>query len=306
MGEKLRLERLDSSARVLIVGLGLIGGSYAKALTKQGFSVWAVTKRQEDIDYAVREGFLAGGSTETDPGLFARADLVVLALYPHTLLEWTEENGHLFSPGTLVTDVTGVKGCIADRMQDLMPDGVEFIAAHPMAGRERSGVEHSDDSVFHGANYIVVPTERNTPEAIALCVQLGELLGFHRISRLSAAEHDRMIAFLSQLTHCIAVALMCANDQPGLEAFTGDSFRDLTRIARINDEMWSELFLCNREALLDEMDRFDAAFDRLRAALAEGDRETMRAMMRLSGERREKFDKPSGAVRTKINQCNEK
>ena len=124
------------------------------------------------------------------------------------------------TPGTLVTDVTGVKGGIVDRMQALMPEGVEFIAAHPMAGREKCGVQHSDDSVFRGANYIVVPTDRNTPEAIALCVRLGELLGFHRISRLSVGEHDRMIAFLSQLTHCIAVALMCANDQPGLEAFT--------------------------------------------------------------------------------------
>lgn len=298
MESGLRLKRLDSSAHVLIVGLGLIGGSYAKALTKRGFSVRAVTKEQADIAYAVREGFLAGGSTEAEPELFAWADLVVLALYPHTLLTWTEEHARLLTPGTLVTDVTGVKGGVVDRMQALMPAGVEFIAAHPMAGREKCGVVNSDDSVFRGANYIVVPTDRNTPEATALCARLGELLGFHRISRLTVEEHDRMIAFLSQLTHCIAVALMCANDQPGLEAFTGDSFRDLTRIARINDEMWSELFLCNRDALLEEMDRFSAAFDRLRRTLADRDRDTMRGMMRLSGERREKFDKPT--VRTRI------
>lgn len=306
MGAGLRLKQLDSRAHVLIVGLGLIGGSYAKALTKQGFSVRAVTKEQADIAYAVREGFLAGGSTEAEPALFAWADLVVLALYPHTLLAWAEKNAHLLTPGTLVTDVTGVKGGIVDRMQALMPEGVEFIAAHPMAGREKCGVQHSDDSVFRGANYIVVPTGRNTPEAIALCVRLGELLGFHRISRLSVGEHDRMIAFLSQLTHCIAVALMCANDQPGLEAFTGDSFRDLTRIARINDEMWSELFLCNRDALLEEMDRFSAAFDRLRGTLADGDRETMRDMMRLSGERREKFDKPVAGSRAEQPESREK
>ena len=187
MGAGLRLKQLDSRAHVLIVGLGLIGGSYAKALTKQGFSVRAVTKEQADIAYAVREGFLAGGSTEAEPALFAWADLVVLALYPHTLLAWAEKNAHLLTPGTLVTDVTGVKGGIVDRMQALMPEGVEFIAAHPMAGREKCGVQHSDDSVFRGANYIVVPTDRNTPEAIALCVRLGELLGFHRISRLSGS-----------------------------------------------------------------------------------------------------------------------
>ena len=291
MGAGLRLKQLDSRAHVLIVGLGLIGGSYAKALTKQGFSVRAVTKEQADIAYAVREGFLAGGSTEAEPALFAWADLVVLALYPHTLLAWAEENAHLLTPGTLVTDVTGVKGGIVNRMQALMPEGVEFIAAHPMAGREKCGVQHSDDSVFRGANYIVVPTDRNTPEAIALCVRLGELLGFHRISRLSVGEHDRMIAFLSQLTHCIAVALMDCNTDDGLENYTGDSFRDLTRIAKINDEMWSELFLWNREALLGQMDCFEETLARFRGFLEAGDREGMREMMRTSTRRRAQFDK---------------
>ena len=289
MGAGLRLKQLDSRAHVLIVGLGLIGGSYAKALTKQGFSVRAVTKEQADIAYAVREGFLAGGSTEAEPALFAWADLVVLALYPHTLLAWAEKNAHLLTPGTLVTDVTGVKGGIVDRMQALMPEGVEFIAAHPMAGREKCGVQHSDDSVFRGANYIVVPTDRNTPEAIALCVRLGELLGFHRISRLSVGEHDRMIAFLSQLTHCIAVALMCANDQPGLEAFTGDSFRDLTRIARINDEMWSELFLCNAEPLAQEIDEVIKHLDEYRKAIRAGDREELTILLRDGRERKERL-----------------
>lgn len=288
-----KLKCLDRNTHVLIVGLGLMGGSYAKALTRHGLSVRAITKEQSDIDYAMREGFLTGGSTTVTPELVGWADIVVLALYPHTLIEWAKQYGSLLTAGTLVTDVTGVKGSIVDTMQELMPEGVEFIAAHPMAGREKSGVEYSDDRVFHGANYIVVPTDRNTPEAIAVCTQLGEWLGFHRISTLSAEEHDCMIAFLSQLTHCIAVALMCANDQPGLEAFTGDSFRDLTRIARINDEMWSELFLLNRDALLEEMDRFGASFDALRRTLTDGDRDEMRRMMRLSRERREKFDKPT-------------
>lgn len=297
---ELKLKKLDNHAHVLIVGLGLIGGSYAKALSKRGFAVKAITKQQADIDYAVREGFLQEGSTQVSAQMLAWAEVVVLALYPHTLIDWVEQYGQRLSPGTLVTDVTGVKGSIVDRVQKLMPDGVEFIAAHPMAGREKSGVINSDDSVFHGANYIVVPTARNTPEAIALCVQLGETLGFHRISQLSAEEHDRMIAFLSQLTHCIAVSLMCANEQPGMEVYTGDSFRDLTRIARINDEMWSELFLWNREALLGEMDRFSMVFAHLRKALEDGDREEMRRMMRLSGERREKFDKPT--VETIVNE----
>lgn len=288
----MKITNLDNKSKILIVGLGLIGGSYAKALSKHGYQVKAITRDQKDIDYAVQSGIIADGTTEVNPELIAWSDITVLALYPHTLLDWVKQNAHLFTPGTLVTDVTGVKGTIVADVQSHMPDGVEFIAAHPMAGREKSGVEYSDDAVFRGANYIVVPTEKNTPEAVALCSKLGEILGFHRISTLTVKEHDRMIAFLSQLTHSIAVALMCATEQPGLEAYTGDSFRDLTRIARINDEMWSELFLCNREALLEEMDRFADEFAHLRKALADGNREELRRMMRFSSEIREKFDKP--------------
>jgi len=168
---------------------------------------------------------------------------------------------------------------------------VEFIAAHPMAGREVCGVENSDSGIFRGANYIVVPTEKNTAGAIELCRDLGEKLGFHRIAELSPEKHDEMIAFLSQLTHCIAVTLMCCNNTPDLEYYTGDSFRDLTRIARINDEMWSELFLDNRDMLLAEMRSFKQSFQELYEKIETGDREGIREMMRLSTERRKRFNK---------------
>jgi prephenate dehydrogenase len=161
-----------------------------------------------------------------------------------------------------------------------------------MAGRERSGVEFSDDGVFQGANFIVTPTEKNTPEAVALCRELGEQLGFARITELTPKKHDEMIAFLSQLTHCIAVTLMSCSNTPDLEKYTGDSFRDLTRIAKINDEMWSELFLLNRDELLRQMDCFAAEFSRFRYMLAMGDREGMRETMRASTARRAMFDKP--------------
>ena len=285
--------KLDpKSTKVLIVGLGLLGGCYAQVLTEKGFSVQAITLEQSSIDYAMAHGLIAGGSTEVDAELIAQSDLIVFALYPHIFVEWIEKHQHLFSPGTVLTDVTGVKGSIVDRIQGMLRPDVEFIAAHPMAGREVSGVENSDPKIFRGANYIVVPTEKNTEEAICLCEKLGEILGFARVSRLSPEEHDRMIAFLSQLTHCIAVTLMCCNDESGLEKYTGDSFRDLTRIARINDRMWSELFMANRELLLEQMDIFAQRFAQLRDYLAAGDVEEMRKMMRHSTEQRAKFDKP--------------
>ena len=162
-----------------------------------------------------------------------------------------------------------------------------------MAGREGSGVENSDATVFRGANYIVVPTEKNTKEAIEVCSELGRILGFGRVSILSAKEHDEMIAFLSQLTHVIAVSLMNCNEKEGLEAYTGDSFRDLTRIAKINDAMWSKLFLLNKTALVQQMDSFIKEMERFRTALIEGDEFTMREKMRHSTKERTKFDKPS-------------
>ena len=205
--------------------------------------------------------------------------------------EWIKNNQQYFKSGAILTDVTGVKGNIVYKIQDILREDVEFIAAHPMAGKEVSGVENSDDAIFKGANYIVVPTEKNTPEAIELCKNLGELLGFKQVVELSVSEHDEMIAFLSQLTHCIAVSLMCCNDNEGLEKYTGDSFRDLTRIARINDEMWSELFLSNKEALLNEMDKFKKSFDEMYDIIKNDNRDALRGMMKTSTIRREGFDK---------------
>ena len=275
----------------MIVGLGLIGGSYAKGLRHFGFHVTAIDRDPHAIEYALQSGIIDEGWTETNAEALADADVIVFALYPKVFLEWVKENGASLKKGTLLTDVTGVKSCIVKDIQDALPEGVEFISAHPMAGREVSGVENSDPAIFRGANYIVVPTEQNSEEAIESCKELGMLLGFAQISVLSPEEHDEMIGFLSQLTHCIAVSLMTCSDNTHLACYTGDSFRDLTRIARINDAMWSELFLLNRDALLAQMDKFLLELYRMRYMLEVGDVEGLREKMRLSTERRAVFDK---------------
>ena len=283
--------KLIKNLNILIVGLGLLGGSYAKGLKKLGFYVSAITKDQESVDYGINNGIIDYGTTEIEPDIINKADIVIFSLYPHIFTDWVEKNQQYFKSGAVLTDVTGVKGCVVEKIQSILREDVEFVSAHPMAGKEVSGVENSDDGIFKGANYIVVPTKKNTPEAIELCKNIGELLGFKQVVELSVEEHDRMIAFLSQLTHCLAVSLMCSNNTPGLEKYTGDSFRDLTRIARINDEMWSELFLSNKEALLSEMDKFRSSFDELYSKIKNSDREGMREMMRLSTKRRMIFDK---------------
>jgi len=283
----------DKDINILIIGLGVIGGSYAAALSAAGYKVDCITKEQESIDYAKSRGMIRYGTTEVEEELVRAADLVIFAIYPSAFIGWVEEYGHLFKKGSWVTDVTGVKGSVVYEVEKRMPDGVEFISAHPMAGREQSGVEFSDPSVFRGANYIVTPTKNSSPEAIALCKELGEVLGFARITELSPEEHDVMIGFLSQLTHCIAVTLMNCNTMEGLEKYTGDSFRDLTRIAKINDKMWTELFISNKNALLHQMDKFIKEFSDFRWLIANDNREEMREKMKASTKRRQLFDKPT-------------
>ena len=282
---------VDISKKILIVGLGLLGGSYAKALKRFGFHISAITKEQSSIDYALKEKIIDEGTTEIDARMIGEADLVIFALYPHVFVEWIRDNQHLLKSGALITDVTGVKGSVVYKIQDMLRSDVEFIAAHPMAGREVSGVENSTEKMFVGANYIVTPTAKNSPEAIQTCMELGRLLGFSNVTALSPEEHDEMIGFLSQLTHCIAITLMTCNDKENMEKFTGDSFRDLTRIARINDAMWSELFMENKDALLKQMTLFADKFNELKVMIENGQVEDMRQMMRHSTARRALFDK---------------
>lgn len=283
--------KLIHDKTILIVGLGLIGGSYAMALHRNGFRVTAITKVQSDLEYALEKGMIDAGSTAVEPALVGEADLVIFALYPHDLVDWIKTYQHLFSPGTILSDVTGVKCAVVYAVQDSLRADVEFIAAHPMAGRESSGVRNSDDSIFRDANYIIVPTEKNTQHAIEICESLGRLLGFGRISMLSPGAHDEMIGFLSQLTHCIAISLMNCNQSDELAEYTGDSFRDLTRIAKINDALWSELFLLNKEPLLRQMRAFEAELASLRRTIEQDDRAALREKMKRSTERRKIFDK---------------
>ncbi len=285
--------KLSTEKKILIVGLGVIGGSYAMSLSRQGYDVSCITRTQEHINYAVEKGYIARGKNYNCSDLIGRADLIIVAIYPSDCIEWIRENQKYFKKDSIITDVSGVKGCLVYEIQSFLREDVEFIAAHPMAGREQSGVEFADDSVFKGANYIITPTSKNTKEAISLCKDLGTTLGFSNISELSPEYHDKMIAFLSQLTHCIAVSLMTCNQTPELEKYTGDSFRDLTRIAKINDKMWSELFIANKEALLNEMERFSSEFDKLKSYIKNENIEEMRQMMRLSTSRRSLFDKPA-------------
>ena len=258
---------LDKSKTYLIVGLGLLGGKYAQVLSQKGYHVTGITHSQSTLDYALQHGYIRAGKNADFEDLVREADCIIFGLYPTVLLDWVEP------------------------VQAALPEGVEFIASHPMAGRETSGIAHSAEVNFAPANFIITPTEKNSQTGIDWCRDLAAELGFKRISVLTPAEHDHMIGYVSQLCHAIAVSLMCASDNSELANYTGDSFRDLTRIAHINDKMWAELFLWNKDNLISEIDMFESALQDMREKLVRDDREGLEEMFRLSTKRREAFDK---------------
>ena len=277
--------------KILIIGLGLIGGSYAKGLTKNGYKVYAYNRNIDAINFAKNNRIIADGTNELTKDFLSQFDRIIFSIYPKIFKDYIDKYGNYIKDGAIISDVTGVKCAIVDYIQDKLSPRVEFIPAHPMAGKEVTGVENADEKIFSGANYIITPTDKNTDTGLSFAKEIGEKLGFRKISILSPKEHDEMIAFLSQLTHCIAVSLMTCKDSEYLVDYTGDSFRDLTRIANINENMWAELFLMNKEVLLKEMDSFIEHISSLRDYIFNNNEEKIKEMMRVSTARRKFFNK---------------
>ena len=281
---------INKSTKFLIVGLGLLGGSYALVLKKEGYYVSAIARRKETIDYALKHNMIDEGSIEVG-NLVSQADVIIFGLYPTTMIDWILKYQHLFKENALLTDVSGVKSGIVETIQYFLRKDVEFISAHPMAGKENSGVEYANTEMFKHANYIITPTEKNTQEAIDFSYDLAYTLHFNHIALLSCEEHDHMIGFLSQLTHVIAVSLMNTHDNEKLVEYTGDSFRDLTRIANINEDLWAELFLNNKDYLLKSMQQFEEQFDLIKKSLVKNDINTLKEAFKKSSKRRENLEK---------------
>ena len=280
--------------KVLIVGLGLIGGSYAKGFTKNNIKVYAIDRDKKTIDYAMENNIIIGGITEPSKEYLENFDIIIFALYPKTFLEFIEKYKSDIKSGTKIFDVSGIKKALVPRINELLDNSIEFIPTHPMAGREVYGIENADENIFINANYIITKTEKNTEIGIELAREIGKILKFKHISTLTIDEHDEMIAFLSQLTHCIAISLMACKDSTHLAEYTGDSFRDLTRIANINKDMWTELFLLNKEHLIKEMNNFIAKFIEFKDMIESENIQKIKEIMQISKDRRIHFNKEIG------------
>ena len=280
-----------NNKKILIVGLGLIGGSYAQGLMKKGYDVYGLDLNEQSIKYAEENNIIKKGQTEVSEEFISQFDVLIFALYPHVFINWMKDYQAFIKPGAVVTDVTGVKTWVIDELSSFLRKDIEYIGTHPMAGREVYGVMNSDYTIFKGANYIITPTVFSKANSMEVVKKIGEVLEFKNIVTLNGKEHDEMIGFLSQLTHVIAVALMTCKESSHLVEYTGDSFRDLTRIAKINENMWSELFLINKEELLAQIELFENQLTKMKKSIKEEDLETMKEMMKLSTFRRSYFDK---------------
>ena len=279
---------------ISIIGLGVVGGAFAEGLRKIGVSkIYGVDIDSGTLDKArarwiIDEGFLDAKIP------ISTSDIVIISLYPNLLKKFMQDNIDYFKNGCIVTDAVGIKSKIIEELKPILDESknkIDFIFGHPMAGREKRGIDFADSKVFQNANYILINDIENKDENLELFGDIVHKLGFKNINYLTKEEHDEIIAFTSQLTHAIAVALMNSdNDKYDTNKYIGDSFRDLTRIAKINEDLWSELFLGNKDNLLKMIEQFEKKLEVIKDSLKEEDIEKLKQEFIISSKRRENIN----------------
>ena len=271
---------------VVIVGLGLMGGSMAKAIhARTDCKVYGWNRTRSVAEKAVAEGTLDGVA---DDEALAAADLVIVGLYPQSTIDWMTEYLPRLHPGCLVVDMVGVKRAVVEQATPLaLANGVHFIGGHPMAGREFSGYAYATADLFENASMILVQTESSPLWAVDEVDGFFSQLGFGRVVRCSAEQHDNMIAYTSQLCHVVSSAFIKSPEALKHNGYSAGSYKDLTRVAKLNEHMWTELFLLNREPLVREIDEIIGHLQDYRDAIAENDADRLRTLLREGRELKE-------------------
>ncbi len=273
--------------KVFIVGLGLIGASYAEGLKQAGHQVYAFNRTESIVDLAIKDGIL-----EKDNHLhkISEVDLIVLGLYPKHNIEFLKQHLHLLKKGQIITDVSGTKVWMMDEIEKIIPNGITYTSHHPMAGKEVSGYHAKDANIFKNANFVIVKGKKSQENDEIVLRNIAKDLGFGKITVTTPTKHDELIAFTSQLTHVIAVSLVHSDHLEETKRATGDSYRDLTRIAKINENMWTELFLENKQALLKKINDFEKELDDLKKLIKNDDKEGIQTYLKEAKEKRKQFD----------------
>lgn len=257
--------------KIGIIGLGLIGGTIAKSL-KERHHISAYDINKAALDYAEENQIIHKGYHDIKEFL-KNNNLIYLCLYPKEIKDFLEQNKDLIINDTVFIEISGVKTSIIKEVETLGSTKFDLIYTHPIAGREFSGVSYSDSKIFSKANYLIITYERNKKENVILAENLANEMGFGKITHVSPQFHDDIIAYTSQLTHVISMALVNSFDEKNVDLlnFTGDSYRDLTRIANINMFLWHQLLTMNKEALVKRIEAFEAELSKIKHALIDED-----------------------------------
>lgn len=272
---------------VTLVGLGLMGGSFAKALKRgAGTRVTALCRRAEAAREALADGAVDRACTDAAEAL-PGADLTVVCLNPGDAVRFVAEHMALFKPGSVITDICGVKKPVIEGILPRLRPDVDFVPAHPMAGRERAGYMYSVPELFDRCNYLITPLARNKPDSVELVKRFAGALGAGNIVLTDTEEHDRMIAYTSQLPHALAVAYVLLAGGRDPLPFSAGSYRDVSRVAAINAGMWAELFLANGKALLEEMEGLSHFMANISGYIRAGDRKGLEDVLSAAAQAKE-------------------
>lgn len=273
---------------ISVVGLGLIGGSLARTIKLHTeHRVYGVDLNAATMDQAALLGAIDGVA---DDAVIARSDLILVALYPGAIVDWITSHAHLFKPGCLVIDCGGVKQVICKAIEPLVKDAAwHFIGGHPMAGREFSGFKYTRDDLFDHASMILTPYADADPALLQQARNFFLDIGFRRVQFTTPETHDEMIAYTSQLAHIVSSAYVKCPLADKHRGFSAGSFADMTRVARLNEDMWTELFFDNRDALLPEVEGLVERLTAYRDALRNEDQEAMKSLLKEGREIKERL-----------------
>ena len=275
--------------KILIAGLGLMGGAYAYKLKNKGHYIYGYDLNEEATKYALEEGFI---DSIASPSLteLSSCDLLIIALYPKFITPFIEKYNNLFTDKLYITDLASVKASFLLDAQKLAKPA-KYISHHPMAGREKSGIKYAKECNFNSANFLITTTSENTQEDIDFITKIGQDLDFSNIVTIDYLGQDKMISYTSALTHAIAVSFVNTADDPKIKNYIGDSYRDLTRIASINEILWSELFFENKDNLLTYIELFEKQLDNIKNALSENDVDKLKKLFISSTKLRNEINK---------------
>ena len=262
---------------ILTIGLGLIGGSLCKAMKKYTYHTVTGCDRNHDIEFAALRDVAIDKAFD---GNYSGYDLVIIALFPEAAEQFLRDNADRFTKGTLITDVCGIKGDFSVRMKKIAEEnGLRYVGIHPMAGKEFGGYYNSTADLFVKANFIIAPFDDSEENDINLLRELSKEIGAGKIVVTSPENHDKMIAYTSQLAHIVSSAYV-KSPELGLECgFSGGSFQDMTRIATMNEDMWTDLFMQNRRHLMYELDMLIQNLNKYNDALKNSDNAAMRKLI---------------------------